>query len=958
MQTNHFKAILKNAARVLAILPFAAAVAFGQTPTINLAASPTTTTLPDGTVVPMWGYFCGAAVTGSTAACAALNPTSATTPTWSPVVITVPIASPGTATSLTINLTNNLSFPTTTAPNTIPTSIVILGQVGGGLGLSAQRTTTQSPDHTNAQGCATWFIADPSTPPGVPCAANVSGAFPPTQGQRVQSFSTEVAAAGATLVAPQVASGSALTWTNLRPGTYLLESGTHPSIQVPMGLIGMLVVTTAASSTTPGNAYPAVGSAPAVPYNAELPLEFSEIDPVQNKAVDQAVRTAGFSETTVWGKTTGDVVAVVTVTSGGTGYTSAPSVSITGGGGSGATASASLSFGVAAVAIASGGSGYLANQVLTFTDGDGTGATATVTSVGTGGVITGVTVCSPGSGYTVAPTTVTGGTGTGAVLTATLATTGSVGSVSVTNGGAGYTSTAAVSLTGGGGSGAIAVATVALPGCGIAHTCYPPAVNYTPFYYLINGVAFNKTNAPASVFAAYAGIPGAATAPVTTGITGAVLARLVNAGLRMHVPSIVGSLTNGFSGAGAAATVSGFTLIAEDGNPIPGVQVAGATTVPAAPRVQTHVFMAAGKTFDVMFNVPATATTPALPIYDRELSLSANSSTRDAGMLAYIGVNGSAPNGFNTTAGATQTGVFAPAMARPDTYNAVPVCVTGATSCTPLVVSDVSKGVIANDTNVYGVTLLTAPAGTLTCNAQTQNPVAGICENGTFTYTPNAGSTGDSFTYCANGTVTAGVCSSGITAMVNLGGSTLAGNPTAIAQTYTARTSTYIKIPSPGLLTGNSDPNNLTLTVVVPTTPPTGVVMDANGGFTASVSSGTSPLIFGYTVQNSQGRTATGTVTVNFPTPSNLQVTVVDAQAYSNCQGDSGCIGGLPPITDYRWIIEEDKTFWIDPNCTTNNSSTAPGCPAVVAAGGTVPTFGTNFHASHMGYVVKAARPC
>ena len=30
--------------------------------------------------------------------------------------------------------------------------------------------------------------------------------------------------------------------------------------------------------------------------------------------------------------------------------------------------------------------------------------------------------------------------------------------------------------------------------------CYPPAVNYTPIYYLINGVAFNKTNATNSVF--------------------------------------------------------------------------------------------------------------------------------------------------------------------------------------------------------------------------------------------------------------------------------------------------------------------------------------------------------------------------------------------------------------------------------------------------------------------------
>src|SRR5215472_19135786 len=137
MQTNHFKAILKNAARVLAILPFAAAVAFGQTQTINLAASPTTTTLPDGTVVPMWGYFCGTAVASPNAAtCAALNPASvsmvATVPsTWSPVLITVPVASTG-LTSLTINLTNNLSFqPATptggTAPAaiTIPTSMVI-----------------------------------------------------------------------------------------------------------------------------------------------------------------------------------------------------------------------------------------------------------------------------------------------------------------------------------------------------------------------------------------------------------------------------------------------------------------------------------------------------------------------------------------------------------------------------------------------------------------------------------------------------------------------------------------------------------------------------------------------------------------------------------------------------------------------------------------------------------------
>ena len=67
----------------------------------------------------------------------------------------------------------------------------------------------------------------------------------------MQSFGTEVAEGTTT----------ALTWYQLKPGTYLLESGTHPSIQVPMGLYGILVVTapgTATGVTTetaPGCAY-------------------------------------------------------------------------------------------------------------------------------------------------------------------------------------------------------------------------------------------------------------------------------------------------------------------------------------------------------------------------------------------------------------------------------------------------------------------------------------------------------------------------------------------------------------------------------------------------------------------------------------------------------------------------------------------------------------------------------
>ncbi len=110
-----FNATLKAAVIVGGLL-LCAVMGFGQQ-TINLSAAPTTVTLPDGTVVPMWGYFCGSAVTTATATCAALNPYSVgnatavppVPPTWSPVVITVPYASTGT--SLTINLSNNLLVP-------------------------------------------------------------------------------------------------------------------------------------------------------------------------------------------------------------------------------------------------------------------------------------------------------------------------------------------------------------------------------------------------------------------------------------------------------------------------------------------------------------------------------------------------------------------------------------------------------------------------------------------------------------------------------------------------------------------------------------------------------------------------------------------------------------------------------------------------------------------------------
>jgi hypothetical protein len=493
-----------------------------------------------------------------------------------------------------------------------------------------------------------------------------------------------------------------------------------------MGLYGILVVTTAPAGTTAGTAYPAVGTTiPAVTYNAEIPLLLSEIDPVQNNAVNTAVNTAGFSETAVW----------------------------------------------------SGQPNGCGN-----------------------------------------------------------------------------------------------------PSSSTYQTCYPPAVNYTPLYYLFNGVAFNKTSATASLFLA---TPGSAIAPVT----GNVLVRFVNAGLRMHVPSIVGSLTG-------TPAVSGFSLIAEDGNRLPGV-----------PRVQSEVFLAAGKTYDVIVNVPA-AGGSALPVFDRELSLSGNATARDAGMLAYIGVNGAA---------VPSASAFTPAVANADTYNSV---IAGQT----LVVSDPAKGVIANDVNVYGVKVLGTPVGgTLTLNM-----------DGTFTFAATAAS--GSFQYCGNGATSGPAC-----ATVTLGTAAMeaASGIHLVNDTYTGTVATKIAISRPGVLANDYDGAGYPLTVDPTSVVGTGVnvVANADGSFIATA---TTPgaHTFTYKAKNSQGTLSatTATVTLNFPTATGLAVTVLDGTDKTST------------IADYRWIIEEDRTFYINPNCTTNPPPT--GCPT--AGSGIVPTFGTNFHTSYM----------
>ena len=117
--------------------------------------------------------------------------------------------------TLTINLTNNL---------TVPVSIVIPGQATDG---------------------APVLVSDSQSR------------------MRVRSFTMETIPA----------TTETYTWTNLKAGNFLYQSGTQPALQVAMGLYGAVTV-----DAGPGEAYPGVA------YDSEVLLIYSEIDPTQHAA--------------------------------------------------------------------------------------------------------------------------------------------------------------------------------------------------------------------------------------------------------------------------------------------------------------------------------------------------------------------------------------------------------------------------------------------------------------------------------------------------------------------------------------------------------------------------------------------------------------------------------------------------------------------------------------------------
>lgn len=148
----------------------------------------------------------------------------------------------------------------------------------------------------------------------------------------------------------------------------------------------------------------------------------------------------------------GQITAIAVTNPGTAGYTpgSFQNLNISGGGGSSATAVIYATASISEVIMINGGSGYGVGTTATFPAPTGVGGVqATGSPIIKNGVITGVSITNPGSGYTANASqnvTFAGGGGVGASAKYAL-TPGVLSYVTVTNPGSGYISTPSVALS-------------------------------------------------------------------------------------------------------------------------------------------------------------------------------------------------------------------------------------------------------------------------------------------------------------------------------------------------------------------------------------------------------------------------------------------------------------------------------------------------------------------------------
>ena len=414
-------------------------------------------------------------------------------------------------------------------------------------------------------------------------------------------------------------------------------------------------------------------------------------------------------------------------------------------------------------------------------------------------------------------------------------------------------------------------------------------VDYRPSLFLINGESYTD-----------------AAAAIDAGPTGEVkLLRMLNAGLRTHAPVLDrGSLE----------------IVAEDGNKLPFA------------KDQATVLLAAGKTHDVRWRPGGAANAGVYSLYDRTLSLNARglgAGQGSAGMLVKLRVSSTAQGG-RVTAVDNSYSTIEGSNLTPDASRNV-------------LSNDTWRDTVANGSTVYP--LLPAPnsgTSTATLVTTTHAGTLSLQANGTFSYVPASHFFGvDSFTYQAHWTSSSGNTLNSEPATVTIAVGAVATAPVAIPQSVGVDQDGNVSVT---LSATDADGDSLTYYL-------TALPTHGKASYIDPVTKIETPL----TLDNRRGAAAPkaipGGLIVYVPTPAGVTPGYTGPDAFAFVASDGG-LDSAPaavdvtvhpveasqaalltqdvtltvrgadgaPVTAYRWTLEEDLTYKVEPGVADPNT--------------------------------------
>jgi len=169
-----------------------------------------------------------------------------------------------------------------------------------------------------------------------------------------------------------------------------------------------------------------------------------------------------------------------------------------------------------------------------------------------------------------------------------------------------------------------------------------------------------------------------------------------------------------------------------------------------------------------------------------------------------------------------------------------------------------APGVLGNDRDPNGDAL------TVTRVSGVSGGLLALQSDGSFTYTPDAGTTNDSFTYeVSDGLLRSNVATVSISVAAN-------APPSAADDAYSVAAGSALQVAAPGVLANDSDPEGNTLSAVLASAPTGGALtLNGDGSFRYMPASGTTHDAFTYEVHDGVQAGNLATVTINVTAAAN-----------------------------------------------------------------------------------------